>query len=130
VDNISSKITTETSIPYNTITYNLSDLGKELPIVIIGIDKSKEFLLGNEYSQNTEIFRNLYNLEFPYKLEGQLSGDVLSGEVNISWAINEEKPLDDTSIQEGGGKSIFDCLSQNNSLNRTPFYEILEKSSR
>lgn len=137
VDDISSKITetslqSEIDLQPKTITYNLSDLGQELPIVIVGIEQKNEFLLGSEYSQNTQKFRNLYNLEFPYKLEGQLSGDVLSGEVKISWVVDNDKSLDvsSSSIQGGGSKTIYDCLSQNNSLNRTPFFEILEKSFR
>ena len=109
--------------------FNLNDIGKELPIVDIESDKPIKMLLGNEYLLNMIAYRNLYEIDFPYNLTGRLSGDVLTNSVKICWLENDL--YDNTTItssQLGGSASIYECLSNMSSINKTPFYQLLEAS--
>ena len=116
--------------------YNINDIGQALPIVEIGIDRIK-YLLGNEYGIDIDQikYRNLYGPTYPYNLVGRLSGNIQSSNVMIGWLKSDkldDKPLDVTSpsshASRGGGNTIYECLSKNSSVNRTPFYSILESS--
>ena len=122
--------------------YNTNDIGQALPIVEIGIDRTK-YLLGNEYliDHDQTNYRNLYGQMYPYNLMGRLSGDVHTTRVMISWLKSDNKKEDnpdDTSEKSesvvkplsGGGcdNNIYECLTKNSSVKSTPFYSILESS--
>ena len=93
--------------------YNTNDIGQALPIVEIGIDRTK-YLLGNEYliDQDQTNYRNLYGPVYPYNLVGRLSGNVRTTSVMISWLKSANKQEDNPDDTSEKSESIGKPLSE------------------
>ena len=114
------------------IYFNLNDIGCNLPILEIGLNKKIQMLLGNEYILNEIAYRNLYEISYPYNLTGRLSGNVLAGKANISLINKYSREIAKSTVKSpkhlGGTSSIYNCLTKQSIINKTPFYRILEDS--